>query len=104
MICSPPYSLGTRSIPSRASTARSAGIMDAHIKSSVKSGAAAMPINPATRSGRASATRSAIHPPMEEPTTTNLSPAKRSMTHSASCAHPPIVPSSKRPSLAPCPA
>ena len=50
---------------------RSGGVIACHIRVSVKSGAAAMPIRPATRSRRARAASRAIQPPIEEPISTS---------------------------------
>ena len=72
-------------------------------RSSVKSGAAAIPTRARTRSGRASASSSMIQPPMLEPTTTWGPRVIRSTTASASAHQAPIVPSAKRPVDAPWP-
>ena len=60
-----------------------------------------MPSRPATRSGRARATSSAIHPPMLEPTRICGPSVTPSSTASASASQVPIVPSSKAPEEAP---
>lgn len=82
---------------------RSVKLIASHIKFSVKSGAAATPTTPTTRSFRASATRREIQPPIDDPTITNGPSVSASITASVSAIHRPIVPSSNRPSLTPWP-
>ena len=89
--------------PSRLSAAFCSASRRPGIKSSVKSGAAAMPSSPATRPGRSSAASSMIQPPMLEPTSTCGPSATASSTATASSAQRPMVPSVKAPLDSPWP-
>ena len=70
---------------------------------SVKSGAAAMPIMPATISGRALAIIAMIQPPIDEPTSTTGPCTAVSIIRRASSRQVASVSSSKLPSLSPQP-
>ena len=78
----------------------------AHISRSVKSAAGAISTMPAGAGGvpaSARAARSAIQPPIEEPTRTGGRSTNPRITASASSSHSEIVPSSKRPCDSPWP-
>ena len=97
------YWLGRTRRPSRSSAARSAGERFASSSLSVKSGAAAMPIQPATRAPRRLAASSDSQPPMLEPISTTLPRAVLSITASESSSQAPIVPSVNAPPDSPWP-
>jgi hypothetical protein len=68
---------------------------------SVKSGAAAMPMNPAIRGAMSRARSREIQPPIEEPTRICGPSVKTSMTAAASSRQSVIAPSTKAPCEAP---
>ena len=77
--------------------------MPGSIRAEVKSAAGAIRAIALIRSGRACATRQAIQPPIEDPTSTNGPSVRRSITARASSRQRPMVPSANRPSLSPWP-